>query len=627
MRHNDNIIHASGNGKIIAYGHGADIIQIFGAPYSSPSLGTVKVESVDIFNTERRNETDIYTHESDTFIIKDFCDAIKPVFIRQIKPKNKINNELKLKLNFNDYVNIKDISFKYDKNVVVLQAVINSTAPVFFYYPVMRPIYYNIVLNSRTGRIKIEGNKVEFSLQDGILMFIGGPEYPDCSENTKYALNTDINEIEQGSIKRWQEFFERTNNYKTLSPTVPMRDDLLKAIEGVKIAIKTQQDLSGGVLAGYPYHLGYVRDQFGVVKGMLKLGMNNEAKELLNYFYNEFNRTGSIANAQGLGLNGVKHIHENDLVEITGYIILMFMECFKVIDVNEKKTWLIKILPMLEWALKAQCSQIIDGMIPFNGDETYIAGGILPRNTIYHGSSEATIIFIDSAKRLIKTVDEYSLSFVGDRKYYEACINECEIKFKDNFISDGKLVTNNPNRDILNKEKIPKYRHGVCEGYCGYFGWLQRGKSLYLCTDCLKKEFESKNPTEDNLTRYYLKSVLLLPIFINSEVVTINDIKSELEEIANNYKKTKSLPSRPDSTVSLGYDFGFLLNALNKTSEFKDIALELYKDTLNIVDETYTWSEYYNNNKPAGTMFRPWESGINIAVLIEYAERHGDIKS
>ncbi|MDF2686738.1 MAG: hypothetical protein K0S55_1921, partial [Clostridia bacterium] len=135
MINNDKKIHASGNGKIIAYGHNVDILQLFGPPYSSPSLGTITVDCSENFNTERIKETDIYTHDSDTYIIKDFCDSEKPVFIRQIKSKIN-NNELKLSFNFMDYVNIKDISFKYSGDVIVLQAVINSTAPVFFYYPV-----------------------------------------------------------------------------------------------------------------------------------------------------------------------------------------------------------------------------------------------------------------------------------------------------------------------------------------------------------------------------------------------------------------------------------------------------------------------------------------------------------
>ena len=44
---------------------------------------------------------------------------------------------------------------------------------------------------------------------------------------------------------------------------------------------------------------------------------------------------------------------------------------------------------MLEWALDALKMNLDDGMLPFKGDETNIAGGILPRKVMYNGSGMA----------------------------------------------------------------------------------------------------------------------------------------------------------------------------------------------------------------------------------------------
>lgn len=43
MQQNSYSIHGTGNGQILAYHHGPDIIQLFGPPYSSPSLCNVTV--------------------------------------------------------------------------------------------------------------------------------------------------------------------------------------------------------------------------------------------------------------------------------------------------------------------------------------------------------------------------------------------------------------------------------------------------------------------------------------------------------------------------------------------------------------------------------------------------------
>ena len=43
MQDNQFSIHAIGNGHIIAYCHETDVIDYFGAPYSSPSLGTISL--------------------------------------------------------------------------------------------------------------------------------------------------------------------------------------------------------------------------------------------------------------------------------------------------------------------------------------------------------------------------------------------------------------------------------------------------------------------------------------------------------------------------------------------------------------------------------------------------------
>lgn len=48
--------------------------------------------------------------------------------------------------------------------------------------------------------------------------------------------------------------------------------------------IKSQQGREGGVLAGIVYHMGYVRDQYGVSRALLALGHSEEARGILEFY-------------------------------------------------------------------------------------------------------------------------------------------------------------------------------------------------------------------------------------------------------------------------------------------------------------------------------------------------------
>ncbi len=61
-----------------------------------------------------------------------------------------------------------------------------------------------------------------------------------------------------------------------------------------------------------------------------------------------------------------------------------------------------EIAPMLDWAFESQKKYLVDGMLPFNGDETYVAGGLLPRSTLNDGSAEATMLFVESGQQFLE---------------------------------------------------------------------------------------------------------------------------------------------------------------------------------------------------------------------------------
>ena len=45
----------------------------------------------------------------------------------------------------------------------------------------------------------------------------------------------------------------------------------------------------------------------------------------------------------------------------------------------------------------------------------------------------------------------------------------------------------------------------------------------------------------------------------------------------------------------------------------------MLEEVLEQADGTGGWSEYYYGKRPAGTRYRPWESGINLEAVLEYS--------
>lgn len=191
------------------------------------------------------------------------------------------------------------------------------------------------------------------------------------------------------------------------------------------VAICSQQSKEGGILAGHPYHLAYVRDQYGGARGLLRMGCVAEARRILEHYRHIFSHNGRICNAQAMGVEGIVHFHENDNVEITGYLV---RAAFDLFEKEKDEAFLCSLLPMLLWAVKAQIGELKDGMLPFNGDETYVAGESSPERCSTMGLL-STMLFIDGTERF--------LDFFGTR-LEPVCAKEIRSALEDtkaNFLS------------------------------------------------------------------------------------------------------------------------------------------------------------------------------------------------
>ena len=108
-----------------------------------------------------------------------------------------------------------------------------------------------------------------------------------------------------------------------------------------------------------------------------------------------------------------------------------------------------------------------------------------------------------------------------------------------------------------------------------------------------------------------------MPAYLRFEGLDQKIIVNYLKRLTEELKERGHIYSNEEAQKNVGYDYGLLL--CNLVRYRLPGAQAVYDKLLDLLDEAGAWSEYYVADQPAGTRYRPWESGINIDALIEYA--------
>lgn len=615
-------LHFIGNGKMGAYLDRGNIAQLFGPPYSSGSVFTVRAEGEFPYPSFRRPGTGIWESrlfdaKGEAAVIVDLAGGTLSCYARRIKAQRPVRLVLeKAAAVPQDFSTVCDWSSEFPGAVFLGCWQLDEGVPLYNQIPFPEKQYYMFLV---TGAATVEcwEGKLIVTADPGIsdLFFAGGTTLQQADEAIKAAAESGFSQLEREETARWQTFFSAHPPKAVIPPNSPRYEELCAAIESIMVAICSQQSKEGGILAGHPYHLAYVRDQYGGARGLLRMGCVAEARRILEHYRHIFSHNGRICNAQAMGVEGIVHFHENDNVEITGYLV---RAAFDLFEKEKDEAFLCSLLPMLLWAVKAQIGELKDGMLPFNGDETYVAGGILPRKVLNDGSSEATMLFIDGTERF--------LDFFGTRlepvcaKEIRSALEDTKAKFSSRFLPNGQLITNNPQR----KQGLvfPPYRHGVCHGWgigshCQMFGWGKHvGNGVYLCPQCIADGVQPQ--WEDEI--FSIKSVSFSARYLGSKLVPKEFVEKEILDAARRFLETGLLPSRPEGGRTVGYDYGFLL--YNLVGIDQQLALEVYHRTLDLLDETGAYTEYYEDGVPSGSRYRPWESSINAEALLHFVQTY-----
>lgn len=612
-------MHCLGNGLICAYGQGPHIMQVFGPPYSQPSMMTVRVTGSAAAAVSRREAgAAIWHHEvrdggSVVARMSDFAVADRPVLARRIEAREP----LRLHVAPTPGVTVVDNTERFGGAGGRLLIAAEGT-PVYGQYPCPFRIFHQVLWRG-AAEVATERNESDagFALicrpGETWLFLVGGPAYAEAVTAAEAVLAADPQRLLDRTREDWARFSEPRGRVLSAIPEdVPRRAELLQAADDVAAIIRTQQACEGGVLAGHPYHMGYVRDQFGVARGLMAMGHHAEARRILEFYWGVFQRFGRFQNAQAMGIEGLFHVHENDDVEITGYVLLQAFDCAaRTGDEGLIET----MLPMLEWCWEAQKPHLIEGMLPFNGDETYVAGGILPRSALNDGSAEATLLFIEGGRLLLDHVEVRGLWPAERLEADRELLGRVAEAYRPNFWREGRLLTNNPRRAAAGA--MPRFRNGVCEAG-GPFGPTERtDNGRYVSPPLFTSADLPPAPGEELM----LQSVSLTPIYFGARLIPAEELRPAVEDIVALWRRTGALPSRPDGARSVGYDYGMVLYAL--TTLGHAAADDLAALALDVIDDTGAWTEYYENHVPQGSRYRPWESAINIEALLHWAARRG----
>ena len=614
--------HALGNGRVCAYGKDADIPSVFGPTYSSPTIASITLEGTYEIESSPEKAGCVWNISlsqggSRVGTLRDCIPPNKNVLIREIVPTaGPIVFSISLlpeNRSLLDHLSAEPATIKGCTSAYIVR--VGKGVP--FYSAYASPSEYHAAIFS-TGKARLElkdsGTDLNLTAEGKGSVYV---VIADTPETLDIELD-GICRLSPGKAvrkARRQSRRLRSELPKIGSEVLSTTDkkDLENTLNLVSDYVLAQQDAGGGILAGKNYHMAYVRDQYGNSRGLLAMGHLGKAKDLLDFYFRIWEKHGLIHNAQPMGVDGAFHCHEDDNTEITGYLVTQAMDYYRQSGDN---AFIDRIMPMLRWAVQAQQADIIDGMLPFNGDETYIAGGILPRDVMYHGSAEATLLFIESTKGLIEYLSTHP-SDVWTKEEIDAAGKDadlCAKSFRDNFFVDEKLFINNPERE--KKVVYPATRPGVCL-YPGtptahYPVTYHFKGNLYFCEDCMKKDTTGIVPATPR--RFSIPSAFLFPIYIDAKLFTDNEKRALLEEVVDYYGKTGRIDER---NIVLGYDYGLFLYALAEYDH--PLAAEIYHKMMDLRDSSLSWVEYYVDGVPFNTPCRPWESSINIAAALKYA--------
>jgi hypothetical protein len=379
----------------------------------------------------------------------------------------------------------------------------------------------------------------------------------------------------------------------------------------------------GGMMCCHAFPLVYLRDSYGAARGMLALGMWEETRRLLVYRLRKFEHFGSLCTAEAMGSDMFRHEHENDEAEGPAYALLLARDYLAATGDNDtvRALW-----PMLDWCWNVQLKHLAGGMLPFNGDETYVAGGFYPRSGLTQGSADSTLAFAAAGAWLPGWAAAQGWWTTSHAERQTAVAAEARVAYRTRFFAGDRVWANAPTYEALRPP--PRFRHGVCEAchdISRTFGWLERSPNgRYLCPACLAGAGGAADLPAHHPAPMEVHSVSLLPAYLGGSVLSPAETRSVAEHVLEQRRADGHIPTIPGGQGFVGYDPALLLE--NLTAVNHPAAEQACTEMLSLRDRAGVWAEYYadlRGPRPGCSRARTWETGVSAAALVRYLEIRG----
>ena len=605
-------VSAMGNGDVCVFAQGPDIAHFYGPPYSSPDLLQLLSETElpgVLTDTARRELGSAIWHHTlqrdgaTALAFTEFVAAGRPVYVREFKcMKPGIRWDL-----------IPHPSSVFVESPSVCGAWQQTISPgeTFVHYPAILGTTCWAILSGTCRAEAGPAGKLSIHLEpgSGSVAIVSMNDYPAGVALTESVRDRGTACLLGPTRQWWHDFSERRLAASPSLRLLPEPD--AESLDAVAVMMKSQCSSTGGALIGALLPMAYIRDLYGGSRGMLALGMFEEARNLLLFRLRKFQTFGNLHTAESIGTDSARHVHENDEVEGPAYVILQARDYIRATGDHAfgDRLW-----PMLDWCYNVQLKHLAGGMLPFNGDETYIAGGFFPRSGLLQGSADSTLAFITSGDWLVEWA-------VGQGRWNHAQAQRCrEVletareSYREHFLDGDRIWANAPEREALITP--PRFRHGVCEARTPeHFGWVERNRhGRYVSPAAANHDLPEEHPP-----RTVIHSVSLLPVYLGSDILSLEETRTAVEGVLTAASTTTGyIPTVPGGSGFVGYDPGLLLlNLLYLQDDRADAAYERMMRTL---DDVQYWNEYYAQDGTAGLCIRAnmWASGINAEAAVAY---------
>ncbi len=613
-------VHAMGNGQMLAYGRGPDLAYLYGPPYSSPSLARIELERDAGLgdHAQRLPGSAIWRHtlidaasHAPVALMTEFVHSELPVYVRRWE---EVARPLRWRIHLHPNAALLPASRHEGAWLVMLK----PGAPIF-HYPAA---HWSWGLFLVEGACRLEAaadGTLLLTCQrgQGSLRIVGATSYATLADVANLVTSFSPAQM-LAATQRWWDGFTQGRTAR-MDPRALADDAAAELLDGVAALLKAQQSTDGGVVAGHFYPLAYVRDQYGASRGMLALGMHAEARAGLQFRAHKLARLGTLQTAESMGSDCARHIHENDDVEGPGYLILQARD---YLQATGDVAFVRSLMPLLSWCWEAQRRHLWGGLLPFNGDETYVAGGFYPRSGLMQGSADSTLVYAVAGAWLADWAEAQGLWPAVYAEAQRGLAAQAAIAYRRHFLRDGHLYANAPIREELGA--LPTHRHGVCEARCGWFGWTERSPNgRYLCPACaVSAELPPERPAP-----MVVHSVSLLPSYVGSDLLSDVELRGLADGVLAAAQPDGHIPTVPGTIGCVGYDPGLLLMTLTRLRH--PAAPAAYARLVRMTDDAGAWNEYYGAGdqvRSQNCRARPWESGLNAAAMVAYWIAFGDAR-